>query len=60
MPALIPKLPPMSAGTCSRTRDVGMPSAPDMTGTMVKGPWKFAHASIAGPAESSLQFAMTE
>jgi hypothetical protein len=56
----MPKLPPMSAGTCSRTREVGMPSAPAMTGTMVKGPWKFAQHSIAGPAESSVQFEMTE
>ena len=53
-------LPPMSAGTCSRTWEVGMPSAPAITGTIVNGPWKLAHASTAGPDAVSSQFAMTE
>ncbi len=60
MPALMPKLPPMSAGTCSRSRDTGSPSAPARTGTIENGPWKFAHASTAGPSASSRQPATTE
>ncbi len=59
MPDLMPKLPPMSAGTCRRKRLVGRPSAPAATGTIVNGPWKFAHASTAGPSASSLHRATT-
>jgi hypothetical protein len=60
MPALMPKLPPMSAGTCSRSRDAGTPSAPASTGTMLNGPWKFTQASTAGPSAVSAQFATTQ
>lgn len=57
---MIPKLPPMSAGTCNRIRETGTPSAPAITGTIVNGPWKLAQASTPGPAPSSVHEAMTE
>ena len=60
MPALMPKLPPMSAGTCSRSRAAGTPSEPASTGIMLNGPWKLAQASTAGPSAVSVQFATTQ
>lgn len=56
----MPKLPPMSAGTRSRIRDAGTPNAPASTATMENGPWKFAHASTAGPSASSRHSTTTE
>ena len=40
---LIPKLPPMSFGTITRSWDSGMRSAFARTGNSVIGPMKFAH-----------------
>ena len=59
MPDLMPKLPPMSAGTCSRNRETGTPRDPAATGTIVNGPWKFAQHSTAGPSDSSRHCATT-
>ena len=56
---LIPKLPPMSAGTTRRSDDVGIPRAPATTGAIENGPWKLAWAVISGPSGPSRQSATT-
>ena len=56
----MPKLPPMSAGTMSRSDEVGMPRQPATTGAIENGPWKFDQAVTSGPSARSCQSATTE